>query len=251
MNQASLLEIEGFPREGAIFPVVSLDLPVEEGNHPWVVENRAEIAENWDEEVARNPALYDGRMVFQRRLRFAGGHIEGRAHMVPFSAFLYWRRNAHRKGGFHLFALPLVMSSDGVLIAIRMAETTANPGRVYCAAGSMDALDVIGGRCDIDVNMRREVLEETGLDLEDAAADPGYFGLHGLSTVTIFRIFRFAMTADEIVGRIAAHIAADPEPEITNAVAIRNADPSAHDYAFFMPPILKWLFEDKLFEDKE
>jgi hypothetical protein len=53
------------------------------------------------------------------------------------------------------------------------------------------------------------------------------------------------MTADEIVDRVAGHIAADPEPEITNAVAIRNADSSAHDYAFFMPPILTWLFQDK------
>jgi hypothetical protein len=107
----------------------------------------------------------------------------------------------------------------------------------------MDAHDVLDGCCDLDLNMRREVREETALDLADASADPHYFATHSLNTVTVFRIFRFSLTADAILEKIAAHIAADPDPEITNAVAIRNADPAAHDYAFFMLPIVKWLFD--------
>lgn len=242
MRQASLLETAGFPPEGRIFPVDSFDLPVVDGDHPWVAAHRDEIAGNWRQEVARNPALYDGRMVFQHQLSFADGHVRGKAHLVPFSAFLYWRKEARGPGGFHLFGLPLVISADGALIAIRMAETTANPGRVYCAAGSMDAHDIIDGRCDLDLNMRREVREETDLDLAEAVIDRQYFATHSLNTVTVFRIFRFSLTADAILEKVAAHIAADPVPEITNAVAIRNADPAAHDYAFFMLPILTWLF---------
>jgi hypothetical protein len=243
MRQASLLETAGFPPEGQIFPVKSLDLAVVAGDHPWVAGHRDQVGRNWNEEIAGNPALFDGQMVFQHQLSFVDGHIRGRAHMVPFSAFLYWRREMRGPGGFHLFGLPLVMSADGALIAVRMAETTANPGRVYCAAGSMDADDLIDGRCDLDHNMRREFKEETALDLADAVADPDYFARHSLNTVTVFRIFRFSLTADAILERIAAHIAADPNPEITSAVAIRNADPGAHDYAFFMPSIMKWLFD--------
>ena len=243
MKQASYLETAGFPPQGQIFPVTSLDLQVLAGDHPWAAAHRTEIADNWQREITRNPAFFDGQMVFQQQLAFDNGAIRGRAYMIPFSAFLYWRSEARGTGGSHLFGLPLVMSSDGALIAIRMAENTANPGRVYCAAGSMDGLDVIDGRCDIDFNMRREVEEETGLDLADAAADPNYFATHNLNTVTVFRIFRFDMTADTILEKIASHIAGDPDPEITNAVAIRDADPTAHDYAFFMLPILPWLFE--------
>jgi 8-oxo-dGTP pyrophosphatase MutT (NUDIX family) len=91
--------------------------------------------------------------------------------------------------------------------------------------------------------MRREVLEETGLDLAEAAAEPHYHALHAVNTVAVFRIFRFPMPADRILDRIATHIAGDPDPEITAALAIRDADPARHDYAFFMPPILKWLFD--------
>src|SRR5262245_54641554 len=113
MRQASLLETAGFPPEGRVFSVKSLDLPVIAGDHPWAAAHREQIAANWREEVARNPALYDGQMVFQHQLSFADGQVRGRAHMVPFSAFLYWRKEARGPGGFHLFGLPLVISADG------------------------------------------------------------------------------------------------------------------------------------------
>jgi 8-oxo-dGTP pyrophosphatase MutT (NUDIX family) len=246
MSLLSPLETDhGFPPSGAIFPVRSVTLRVNKGAHPWYLANTGPIAANWQAEVAANPKLYDGQMVFQHRLSFSAGHIAGEAHMVPFSTFLHWRRNDRESGGFHLFAMPLMLSTDGALIAIRMAEGTANPGRVYCAAGSMDAHDVVDGACDLDSNMRREVREETGLDLDDAEADPVYYATHGLNTVTIFRIFRFPLTEEELLARIAAHVAADPDPEISAAVAIRSADPDAHDYAFFMLPILDWLFTCK------
>jgi 8-oxo-dGTP pyrophosphatase MutT (NUDIX family) len=243
MNTLSLLQSAGFPPEGEVFAVRSLDLPVTEGDHPWVAAHRDAIAANWAEEIARNPALYDGQMVFQHRLAFADGHIAGKAHMAPFSAFLYWRKQPRGPGGHHLFGIPALVSADGALIAIRMAETTANPGRVYFAAGSMDAHDLVDGRCDIDLNMRREVAEETGLDLSEAAVEPDYFAIHAVNSVTIFRLFRFSLSEREMLDRIAAHIAADPDPEITGAVAIRSADPAAHDYASFMPPIIKWLLQ--------
>lgn len=245
MIMKSYLETHGFPPESTVFPVRGTRLPVLPGEHPWRDAHRAETAENWHAETTANPALYDGEMVFQERLDLVDGVIEGRAHMIPFSTFLYWRKTARGPGGCHLFGLPLILSSDGALIAIEMARHTANPGRVYCAAGSMDAHDVIDGACDVDINMRREVLEETGLDLDDAVDRSGYFAAHAHNTVTVFRTYRFAMNADAILDSIAAHIAIDPEPEIDRALAIRSSDPDAHDYAFFMPAILKWLFDGK------
>jgi len=245
MNDNPSLEAMGFAPANTVFAVRDHDLCVQDGEHPWFVENRPAIEDNWAREVAANPALFNGGMVFQRRLSFRDGRIEGRAHIAPFATFLHWRKQANRDGGFHLFALPLIMSSDNALIAIRMAKTTANPGRVYCAAGSMDKSDVIDGRCDLDFNMRREVLEETGFDLDDAERDADAYGVQAFNTVTVFRRYRYAMTADEMLARIAAHVAADPEPEIDCALAIRNADPAAHDYPFFMPLVLDWLFNRK------
>ena len=245
MKMTSFLEQHGFPASGSIFPVAGVRLPVFADEHPFHAEHRRDIADNWLLETAANPKLYDGEMVFQRQLDFVDGRIEGRGHMVPFSAFLYWRKTMRGPGGCHLFGLPLVMSADGALIAIRMGRHTANPGRVYCPAGSMDRHDVIDGACDVDFNMRREVLEETGLDLDHAVARSGWLATQAMNTVTVMRRFDFDLSAGEILARIAAHVAADPEPEIEEAIAIYDPDPSAHDYAFFMPTVLNWLFKGK------
>jgi 8-oxo-dGTP pyrophosphatase MutT (NUDIX family) len=239
------LEASGFPPAGEVFPLAGHRLAVHDGEHPWVTENRAGIDENWTREVAANPALFNGRMVFQRSLSLIKGRIEGEAYLAPFATFLHWRRQARPAGGFHLFALALPISSDGALIAIRMGRHTANPGRVYCAAGSMDESDVISGFCDLDFNMRREVREETGFDIAAARPDAQTFALQSHNTVTVFRRYFFDLTAGEMLDRIAAHVAEDPEPEIDCALAIRDADPAAHDYPAFMPPLLKWLFDPK------
>lgn len=245
MNIDHSLEAAGFPPAGHIFPLAGHQLAVHEGDHPWVLENHAAIEENWAREIAANSALFNGRMVFQRRLSFINGRIEGEAYLAPFATFLHWRRLARPAGGYHLFALPLPISSDGAMIAIRMGGHTANPGRVYCAAGSMDESDVVSGHCDLDFNMRREVLEETGFDLTGARADDQVYAVQSDNTVTVFQRFFFDLTAEEMLDRIAAHVAVDPEPEIDCALAIRDADPNAHDYPAFMPPILTWLFGRK------
>lgn len=234
-----------WPAENVIFAVKSLDLQVSPEPHPFHLAEQTAAAENWGQEIAANPSLFDGSMVLQRRVDIRNGVISGRAHIVPFSTFLWWRKTRPRGAAVHLFGLPVILSSDGAVIAIRMGRHTANPGRVYCAAGSLDPGDIIDGRCDIDGNMKREVREETGLDLGDAVASSRFQALHNKDMVTLFRTYRFNETADVLVARIGAHIATEAEPEIDEALAIVSADPALHTYPPFMPPILAWIFAGK------
>lgn len=229
-----------WPEDMQIFPVTEVTVRVLDAPHPFDLAERERAAENWAREIAANPALYDGRMVLQHRISILDGRIESQAHVVPFSTFLWWRRNRDRNVAMHLFALPVMMSSDGAVIAIRMAQHTANPGRVYCAAGSLDAEDVVDGVCDLDGNMAREVMEETGIDLARAEAGP-FHALHTQSAVTLFRTYRMPETADVLLEQIGQHIAGDPEPEADQVLAIRSADPDLHPYAVFMPPILAFV----------
>lgn len=242
---SSVLTSAGFPPETSIFRVSSLRLEVLEGAHPWFSANQPAIARHWEEEVAANAHLFDGRMMFQRELSLSDGHIEGRGHIVPYSAFLHWRATGRNDGGHHLFGMPMIFSSDGALIAIRMAETTANPGRVYAPAGSLDDHDIAGGLCDLDSNMRRETLEETGLDLATMTSEPEYWAVHLMNSVAVFRIFHAGRSEAELLADIQAHIDADPEPEISAAIAIRDPDPTIHNYSSFMLPILEWLFTER------
>ncbi|WP_183740448.1 NUDIX hydrolase [Rhizobium sp. BK196] len=235
-------DLSAFPPERTVFSIAGTDLRVLDGDHPFLVANRSVIRENWEREIAANPALFDGRMVLQHRLRLSEAGIAGEAYIVPFSAFMWWRRQPERKGAIHLFAYPVLESSDGALVAIRMGAHTANPGQVYFAAGSLEPEDVVGGRCDIDSNMRREVMEETGLDLADAIAGEGLHAGHVRGSVSLFKLFRFDMTADEMVDFIGAHMLVADDKEIAGAVAIRSADPAAQPYNVAMLAIIDWYF---------
>jgi 8-oxo-dGTP pyrophosphatase MutT (NUDIX family) len=241
---AARLVQAGFPAEGQVFEVKTFRLAVAVGEHPWVCDNEDAIERNWAREIASNPRLFNGRMVFQRALTFCGGHLDGVAHLVPYAAFLHWRRTDRSRGGLHLFAMPIILSADNAVMMVRMAETTANPGRVYPPAGSLDENDIRDGLCDLDGNMRRETREETGLDLSDMAMDPGYRAVHMASSVAMFRIFRSALPADDLARAAARHIAGEAEPEITSMIGIRSTDPAGHDYPPFMPAVLDWIFKE-------
>lgn len=243
MNAALSEDTTGWPPEQTVFAVPAIDLAVLPGEHPVRLRNLDAIEANWDQEVAANPMLYDGRMVLQHRLSIGPEGIVGEAYVVPFSTFLWWRKQMGGAAGMHVFAYPVIASSDGALIAIRMGAHTANAGAVYFAAGSLDENDIIGGRCDVDRNMAREVSEETGLDLSEAASEGGYHAVCNGRTVTLLRLFRFARTAEELVADIERHMVDADDQEIAGAVIIRSADPAAQPYHGSMVPILNWFFE--------
>ncbi|RUM08441.1 NUDIX hydrolase [Rhizobium chutanense] len=235
-------DFAGWPPEATVFPIAGVDLKVLPGTHPFVATEGAAIRENWAKETAANPALFDGRLVFQQRLSLTEAGISGEGYVIPFSAFMYWRRQPQRGGGLHIFAYPVLESADGALVAIRMGAHTANPGQVYFAAGSLEPEDIVDNSCDIEANMRREVHEETGFNLSDAVAGQQLYASHANRTVTLMRLFRFDMTADEMVERIEAHMLVAEDKEIAGAVAIRSADHAAYPYNRAMLPVIEWYF---------
>lgn len=243
MDMAADKMLRSWPPEGQVFPVRRVEIRVSDAAHPFFLAERDAIARNWREESAANPALYDGEMLLQSAVDISDDGVFAAAHLVSFSTFLLWRKRRPRASGLHLFGLPLLVSSDGAVVAIRMGPHTANPGKVYCAAGSLDAHDIQDGFCDVEANMAREVAEETGLDLSIALAEPVLHALHVDSVVTVLRVYRFAQTAEELLAAIAAHMETETEPEIDGAVAIRDSDPARHAYAAFMPPVLRWFFQ--------
>ncbi len=234
--------VRGFPEDGRLFPIRSVRIRVEPGPHPLYLARKADIEANWREEVARNPHLFNGRLILLADLALAGDAIEARGHVVPYATHLWWRRQEDRGRAFHAFSWAVPISSDGAVIAIRMGAATANPGMVYCAAGSLEPEDVTDGVVDIEGNMRREVLEETGLDLALARPDPLAWGTFRNHSLMMSRVYHFPFTAEEIIARVRRHMVTDHEKEIDDVLAIRSADPTAHRYAVFMIPLLERIF---------
>lgn len=222
--------------------VDTAELAFDAGPHPYEAANIEDIEANWRAETTRNPALFDGRVMLFSTIRFRDGRLDGRCHAIRFATFMHWRRHRADATAEHLYAHAMPVSADGALIAIRMAAHTANAGRVYFAAGSFDPDDVHDGRIDIGFNMRREVLEETGVDLSQCPSEPGFRGYSGPGGTVLAKRFFLDEPAETLASRIRKVIAADPEPEISDVVIIRDATDLPDGLMPHMIPLIEWHF---------
>lgn len=227
---------------GTIVPVHAVRVALDPAPHPFEASNARAIAENWRGAVAQNPALFDGQVALLSSLAYRDGALSGRCHIVRYACFLYWRRMRPVGGAGHIFTHPMPVSADNALIAIRMGAQTANAGKSYFAAGSFEPVDFRDGFADVEFNSRREVLEETGLDLAGRRADPHYHAVSLDSGTVLFRRYFFAEDAETLAGRIASHVAAQDAPEIEGPVIIRDPRSMPKDVAPQMPALVGWHF---------
>lgn len=240
-------ERPALPDDGSIIELKGYALHVADGPHPLNLTHQAEIDSNWALEKAANPSLFNGPIVLQRRIAVRDDVVICRGHVSDFATFLWWRKQPGLPGAIHLFGYPVIASSDGDLIAVRMAGHTANPGQVYFAAGSLDPSDVIDGQCDLDANMAREVYEETGLNLAEAETSGQLFCSYRPNKLTLFRLYRFRQRTAALLAAIREHIGTGHD-EIDGAVAIQHSAPDAHRYNPAMIPILRWYFDEQQME---
>ena len=240
MNVSATLRM---PADGVIVPLSGYDVVLKDGPHPIYLERTAEIEANWLAEHAANPALFNGRMLMHSNVHIDSmGRMASEAHLSPYSTMLWWRKQPDRPKAEHLFSMAIPITRDGALLAVEMSAHTANPGRIYCAAGSLDQHDLVDGRADLDSNMVREVREETGLYLGEAVKVSGYFGVRVNRATVVFRFFQLPYDVDECSSRILRHMEDDAEQEIAGPVFIRDSQIDVQKYPTFMPPIIEMIY---------
>ncbi|WP_315923717.1 NUDIX hydrolase [Mesorhizobium sp. SP-1A] len=229
---------------GMVLPVDKTDVRLDPAPHPFEARHAQAIAANWEEEVAANPALFNGTMVLLSSLGYDKRRLAGRCHPVRYATMLYWRKNKGEAGIEHSFAFPVLVSRDNALVAIRMGRHTANPGKIYFAAGSFEPMDFIDGQVDLHGNMAREVLEETGLDISSARRDAvdHIFSLD--SSTVIFRRYFLDEDAETLARRIEAFVAKEAEPEIERPIVIRSGTVRPEGMIGHMNAIVRWHFEN-------
>ncbi|RWO46748.1 MAG: hypothetical protein EOS12_10715 [Mesorhizobium sp.] len=225
-----------------ILPVDDIDVRLDPGPHPFARDNAEAIAENWQHEIAANPALFDGMVVLLSQLAYRDSRLVGRCHAVNYSTFMLWRKRRENSGAEHAYAHAMLVAGDNALVAIRMGPHTVNAGRVYFAAGSFEPVDFRDGLVDVDFNMMREVREETGLDLSGVERGKRYHAMSTSSGTVIFRRYHEMAPADEIARRISAFVATETEPEIEGPVIIRHAADLPVGLSPHMKPLIEWHF---------
>ncbi|MDF1609364.1 NUDIX hydrolase [Hoeflea sp. YIM 152468] len=216
-----------------VFSLEAVRLRVDEGEHPWQTAEREAIAAHWAREQIERPWLFNGTVMMHRDLRLVDGTIAGTSHRAPYAALLHWVKTQPEADVWHLFGSAVMLSSDNAMLLIRMAAKTANAGRVYAPAGSLDESDIRDGQVNVEGSILREAMEETGCDLTLAAAEKRLWCWRRGRRVAIFRRFRLGQPAALLVERIREHIRTDAEQEIEDVVVVRapgDAGPTVTPY---------------------
>lgn len=233
--------------QNVVLPVDEIDVRLDPAPHPFERDNLPAIEKNWLRETAINPHIFDGAVALLSELSYHDGRLTGRCHIVRYATFMYWRRNRLAPNAGHAFAHAMLVAGDGALVAIRMGPQTVNAGRVYFAAGSFELEDFRDGQVDVAYNMRREVMEEIGIDLAEADSQPGqrHYLLSTSSGTVIFRRYRMQANANQLINRINAFVATQEEPEIAGPVIIHSANDLPDNIAPHMKPLVEWHFSNE------
>lgn len=193
---------------------------LEEGAHPFEAQNEPAIDAGWIKRVAQKPRLFDGEAVLGISHEIRDGVLHARCRKIRYATLLHWLATppdpARADSYVHIYAWAALISSDGYALMGRMGDHTANAGRIYFPSGSFEPSEFVEGVCDIAGNMRREVKEETGLDLGEARAEPGMLLFSGARTRALIRIYRFDEKAGDLRARIMTYLAQAADDELAD-----------------------------------
>jgi 8-oxo-dGTP pyrophosphatase MutT (NUDIX family) len=225
------LPVEAF----SVVPVERLDVGF--APRPWrfADERRSEIDAHFADLQRSNPALWNGRVLLLGDFAIRDGIFSGACFPVDYASFLSWQNwNFPDPDVYDCFAMGPVLSSDGAFLLGEMAPHTFNAGQIYFPCGTPDLNDVNEDRVDFEGSIARELKEETGFDISEFAAEPGWYTVLGGALVGHMKVMRSRATATELRERALAHLASEERPELSDIRIVRG--PADLDPA--MPPFV-------------
>jgi 8-oxo-dGTP pyrophosphatase MutT (NUDIX family) len=193
---------------------------------PFAEENGPEIEQHWAALIAQNPALWNGTVLLQHTWDLSDGLYCGSYMPVSYASFLAWRTLGNPapavRNGFSMAAL---QSADGAYILGVMASHTANPGKIYFAAGTPDPDDVTAdGKVNLAGSLRRELFEETGLTPDEVTfGDEWTLALDGWRAAFL-QPARIDLPAEEAQRLIRGRLPHVKHPELADVVVVRSLD---------------------------
>lgn len=209
--------------------------------------NAEAILAHWERRKAENPVLFDGVIHLMTAWSLAGGVFTASFQATDFKSYLYWRDMGFpaSEGAVSAprdcFGAALIRSSEGDVIFGRQRAGNINAGLLYPPGGFIDPRDVsASGALNIDASIWREIAEETGLGGAELRHVPGYKIAFASPLVSIAAEYRSHLAAGALRQRILDHLAADPDPELTDIVLVRSPEDLGDD----TPAYAKLLLRD-------
>lgn len=218
---------------------------------PW----RWEFAHARAEEIARHfaarqrerPALWNGRVLLVHRLAVENGVLRGASFETDYASFLAWRDwGCPDAGVCNVFAATALQAADGAYLVGRMAPSTSIAGQWLFPCGTPDPKDVSAGMLDFPGSARRELFEETSLDIRTMQAEAGWTMMRDNGFVALIKRVVAAEGADDLRARIMRYLTSEAQPEFSDIRILRgNADVDG-DMPGFLRAYLAAVWSERL-----
>lgn len=204
-------------------PVDRLDLRFEPKPWRFAEQRRTEIDAHFLAAQRANPKLWNGRVLLMEKYEIADGALHGSFFETDYASFHAWLRwGRPPAGAYDCFGAAAVQASDGAFLLARMAAHTANAGHVYFPCGTPDPSDLRDGAVDFDHSIRRELLEETGLDAALLVPDPGWIIVEESARVVAYKILRAREPGDLLRQQVEKHMAGESVSELAAIKLVRG-----------------------------
>jgi 8-oxo-dGTP pyrophosphatase MutT (NUDIX family) len=210
-------------RVAEICNIDRVDVAVEPWSWPFARQRREDIQRHFAERRRERPALWNGRVLMLHRYAIGDRVLRGACFETDYASFLAWRDWEFADPAvFNIFAMAALRSADGAYLVGEMASSTAAAGHVYFPGGTPDPGNISGGKLDLDDSVRRELLEETGIEIATLDVAPGWNLLCDRGFLALMKRVTARENADALRSRIMRHLENDRQPEFCDIRIVRG-----------------------------
>jgi len=184
---------------------------------PWdfAKERRAEIDAYFEKLRQQKPTVWNGRVLLMHHQVVTGGVLRGQYLETDYASFAAWHHWGCPAAGVRdCFGAAAVATADGAFLLGIMGPHTVNGGQIYFPCGTPDPDDLVGGKIDLDLSVERELKEETGLNVSELEAEPGWTTVVDGQLIAQIKVLRSNERAAVLGDRILAHLASERHPEL-------------------------------------
>lgn len=207
-----------------IIEVDRVELPVKSGPWSYADLHRDEIDDHFRQRKIKQPALWNGRVLLLREYAVRDRVLNGACFETDYSNLMAWRDWGFPDITVHnFFAAAALRTIEGAYLVGEMAPHTAPAGQRFFPCGTPEPSDIdASGHVDLFGSLRRELHEETGLNIDELEVEPNWTLVRDRGYLGLIRRLQTHETADRLRTRVLNYLASERQPEFSDVRAVHR-----------------------------
>jgi 8-oxo-dGTP pyrophosphatase MutT (NUDIX family) len=212
------------------------EIVLEPWHWPFASERRGQIDRHFAELQSKRSGVWNGRVLLLHRHVIRDRVLRGACFETDYASLCAWRDWQFPDPGVcNFFVVAALRASDGAYLVGEMAADTAAAGLLYFPCGTPEPDDIgADGVFDLAGNLRRELLEETGLEVAELESEPGWTLVCDRGYIGLLKQLTARQNGEELRAKIMRHIDGEERPELVDMHILREPG----DFDERMPPFV-------------